>query len=157
MAFDISPFFRSTVGFDRLFDHLENNWAYENNWPQYDVLRLDENDYRITIAVPGYQQDDLSLETKDGLLTVKGTRSVDPDDNQYVHRGIGKENFTRTFQLAEFVKVNGATLKDGLLSIDLHREVPESMKPRKIEIETDGPAQPRAIEGSHKAEDTKAA
>ncbi|MBD3649439.1 MAG: Hsp20 family protein [Pseudomonadales bacterium] len=158
MAFDISPFFRSTVGFDRLFDQLENNWAYENSWPQYDVLRTGDDDYRIMIAVPGYRQEDLSLESKEGLLTVKGTRSVDAEDNQYIHRGIGKENFTRTFQLAEFVKVNGATLKDGVLSIELHREVPESMKPRQIEIEVDQQSQPRTIESSQKkVEETKAA
>lgn len=146
MAFDISPFFRSTVGFDRLFDQLESNWNYEGTWPQYDVLKTGEDDYRIMIAVPGYRQEDLSLETRDGLLTVKGTRTRDAEDNQYIHRGIGRDNFTRTFQLAEYVKVNNAVLKDGVLSIELHREVPEAMKPRRIEVSVDQREAPKAIE-----------
>lgn len=148
MAFDISPFFRSTVGFDRLFDQLESSLNHEGSWPQYDVLKTGEDDYRIMIAVPGYRQEDLSLETRDGLLTVKGTRSHDAEDNQYIHRGIGRENFTRTFQLAEFVKVNDAVLKDGILSIELHREVPEAMKPRQIEISVDEREAPQAIDES---------
>lgn len=136
-TFDISPLFRTTVGFDRLFDRLDHSWANEPSWPQYDVLKTGDEQYRITIAVPGYQQSDLSLETRDGLLTVKGERNVDPNHNQYVYRGIGGQNFTRTFQLAEHVKVVKAGLKDGLLCIELQRELPEAMMPRRIEIQTE--------------------
>ena len=135
-TFDISPFFRSTVGFDRLFDRLDQSWQQDQNWPQYDVMKIDDENYQITIAVPGYTQADLSLETRDGLLTVKGDRNVDPNHNQYLYRGIGGQSFTRTFQLAEYVKVVNAQLKDGLLHIELRRELPEAMQPRKIEIST---------------------
>ena len=135
-TFDLSPFFRSTVGFDRLFDQLDHAWHNEANWPQYDVLKTGEEDYRITIAVPGYQLSDLLVESRNGLLTVKGERNLDSNHNQYVYRGIGGQNFTRTFQLAEHVEVVNAKLKDGLLSIDLRRELPESMMPKQIEIQT---------------------
>ena len=128
-TFDISPFFRNTV-----FDRLDNAWQHETSWPQYDVLKTDDQNYRITIAVPGYRQSDLTLETRDGLLTVKGERNVDPNHNQYLYRGIGGQNFTRTFQLAEYVNVVDAKLQDGLLCIELKRELPEAMKPRRIEI-----------------------
>jgi len=145
-TFDISPFFRSTVGFDRLFDQLDHAWHNDTNWPQYDVLKTDDENYRITIAVPGYQLSDLSIESRNGLLTVKGERNVDPNHNQYLYRGIGGQNFTRTFQLAEYVEVENATLKDGLLCIDLRRELPESMLPRRIEIGTDASTeQPRRL------------
>lgn len=135
-TFDLSPFFRSTIGFDRLFDQLDYAWRQDTNWPQYDVLKTDDDHYRIMIAVPGYQQADLSLETRNGLLTVKGERNVDPNHNQYLYRGIGGQNFTRTFQVAEYVKVENARLKDGLLCIELKRELPDAMLPKHIEIET---------------------
>lgn len=140
-TFDISPFFRSTVGFDRLFDRLDQAWQQDTNWPQYDVMKIDDENYQITVAVPGYTQSDLSLETRDGLLTVKGERNVDPNHNQYLYRGIGGQSFTRTFQLAEYVKVVDARLKDGLLHVELRRELPEAMQPRKIEINTSDTAE----------------
>lgn len=137
-TFDISPFFRSTVGFDRLFDRLDHAWQNETNWPQYDVLRTGEQEYLITIAVPGYKIEDLTIEARDGLLTVKGERNVNTDEgHQFLYRGIGGQNFTRTFQLAEYVKVVNARLRDGLLYIELRRELPESMQPKQIKIETE--------------------
>ncbi|XOV87828.1 MAG: Hsp20 family protein [Pseudomonadota bacterium] len=136
-TFDISPFFRSTVGFDRLFDQLGQSWSNEGSWPQYDVLKTDEETYRITIAVPGYQLSDISIEARQSLLTIKGERHPDPNHNQYLYRGIGRDSFTRTFQLAEHVKVEHARLRDGLLSIELKREIPEALMPRRIEIETE--------------------
>lgn len=133
-TFDISPFFRSTVGFDRLFDQLGRNLENDSNWPPYDVVKTGEDNYQITIAVPGFHQDDLDIESHDSLLTVKAERRPTNDDVQYLYRGIGNRTFTRTFQLAEYVKVTGARLRDGLLTIELRREVPEAMRPRKIEI-----------------------
>ncbi|MCB1693575.1 MAG: Hsp20 family protein [Pseudomonadales bacterium] len=138
-TFDISPFFRSTVGFDRLFNQLDHAWQSENTWPQYDVLKTNDEEYRITVALPGYQISDLHLEVRDGVLTVKGERNVDPNHNQYLYRGIGGQSFTRNFQLAEYVKVTHARLRDGLLQIDLRRELPESMLPKRIEVTGDEP------------------
>lgn len=135
-TFDISPFFRSTVGFDRLFNQLDHAWQHDTNWPQYDVIKTDDEEYRITIAVPGYQPGDLNLETRDGLLTVTGERNIEQNQSEYLYRGIGGQSFTRKFQLAEYVKVVNARLQDGLLNIELRRELPEAMLPRKIEIET---------------------
>lgn len=134
-TFDLSPFFRSTVGFDRLFDQLGRNWETDVAWPQYDVVKASDDDYQITIAVPGFQQEDIEIETHEGLLTVKAEQRPAESDTQYLYRGIARRGFTRTFQLAEYVKVSGARLRDGLLTIELHREVPEAMRPRKIEIE----------------------
>ncbi|MDZ7684758.1 MAG: Hsp20 family protein [Gammaproteobacteria bacterium] len=154
-TFDISPFFRSTVGFDRLFDQLGRQWDSDTNWPQYDVLKTAENEYQITLAVPGYHQDDIDIETKDSLLTVSGERRTDVDETQYLYRGIGNRTFTRTFQLAEHVRVENARIRDGLLTIDLKREIPESMRPRKIEVQVaeklSGNQEPRAVESTKAA------
>lgn len=144
-TFDISPFFRSTVGFDQLFDQLDKSWSNEVSWPQYDVLMTDEESYRISIAVPGYQLADITIEARNSLLIVKGERHPDPNHNQYLHRGIGRDSFTRTFQLAEYVKVEQARLRDGLLSIELKRELPEAMLPRRIEIQSEPLGAPAAI------------
>jgi len=153
-TFDVSPFFRSTVGFDRLFDQLGRQWETDTTWPQYDVLKTGEDDYQITLAVPGYHQDDIDIETKDSLLTIRGERQRDVDETRYLYRGIGNRSFTRTFQLAEYVKVENARIRDGLLTIELRREVPESMRPRKIEVQV---SEPHATAEDPKAVASKAA
>lgn len=135
--FDFTPFRRSTVGFDRLFDLLENATRIEpvENYPPFDLERLGEDRYRITMAVAGFGQDELDLNVKEGMLTVAGRKGDEADgERHYLHRGIGQRGFERRFQLADFVQVKGADLRDGLLTIDLVREVPEAMRPRKIEI-----------------------
>ena len=135
--FDFAPFRRSTVGFDRLFDLLENAAKLEpvENYPPFDLERLGENDYRITMAVAGFSPEEIDINVKEGVLSVAGRKSDDKDgERRYLHRGIGSRAFERRFQLADFVQVRGADLKDGMLYIDLLREIPEAMRPRRIEI-----------------------
>lgn len=135
--FDFTPFRRSTVGFDRLFDLLENATRLEtpDSYPPFDLERSGEDQYRITMAVAGFGRDELDINVKEGVLTVSGRKAEGKDgERQFLHRGIGQRAFERRFQLADFVQVKGADLKDGLLTIELVREVPEAMKPRKIEI-----------------------
>jgi len=135
--FDFAPFRRSTVGFDRLFDQLENTARSEptETYPPFDLERLGVDQYRITMAVAGFGRDELDLQVKEGVLTVSGRKNEEREgEHQYLHRGIGSRAFERRFQLADFVQVKGADLKDGLLTIELAREIPEAMKPRKIEI-----------------------
>ena len=134
-AFDFGNFRRSSVGFDRMFDLLEGapgNGAVEN-YPPFDLMRIDDNHYRIELAVAGFQLSDLEIGAQQNLLTVRGERN-DPTGLDYVHRGIANRSFERRFALADHIEVRGADLKDGLLSIDLVREIPETMKPRRIEI-----------------------
>ena len=134
-TFDLSPFFRTAIGFDRLFDALESTArADAGGYPPYDIELTAEDRYRISLAVAGFTADEIDIETKDNLLTVSGKKGADVENRKYLHRGIAKRNFERTYQLADYVRVQGAELKDGLLHIDLVREVPESMKPRRIEI-----------------------
>jgi molecular chaperone IbpA len=135
--FDFAPFRRSTVGFDRLFDLLENAAKLEpvENYPPFDLERLGENEYRITMAVAGFRPEEIDINVKEGVLSVAGRKSDDKDgERRYLHRGIGSRAFERRFQLADFVQVRGADLKDGMLYIDLVREIPEAMRPRRIEI-----------------------
>ena len=133
--FDFTPFRRSTVGFDRLFDLLENGtgWQGADNYPPFDLERISEDSYRITLAVAGFQPEEIDVTAQQNLLIVTGRKSGE-DDGQYIHRGIATRAFERRFGLADFVQVKGAELKDGMLSIELVREIPEEMKPRKIEI-----------------------
>ncbi len=135
--FDFTPFRRSTVGFDRLFDLLENATRLESveTYPPFDLERVGEDKYRITMAVAGFGPDELDINVKEGVLTVSGRKAEEREgERQYLHRGIGQRAFERRFQLADFVQARGADLKDGLLIIDLEREVPEAMRPRRIEI-----------------------
>jgi molecular chaperone IbpA len=133
--FDFSPLYRSSIGFDRVFDLLEN--ASEattiDNWPPYDIARTGEDDYRITMAVAGFSPDELSMTQEQNMLVVSGQKSGE-DTGEYLHRGIAGRPFQRRFQLADHVKVTAAGLDSGLLRIDLKREIPEEMKPRRIEI-----------------------
>ncbi|MCW2306082.1 Hsp20 family protein [Rhodobium gokarnense] len=134
---DFSPLYRSTVGFDRLFSMLDSMTAGENgnaSYPPYNIERTGENAYRISMAVAGFSDADLSIEAKENVLTVKGEKTEESDKGEVLYRGIASRAFERRFQLADYVQVNGAQLENGLLHIDLKRELPESMKPRKIAI-----------------------
>lgn len=135
-AIDFSPLFRSTVGFDRVMSLLEHaaSTGDGSGFPPYDILKSGEDAYRITMAVAGFSSDDLSIETRENVLHVEGRRAGDEEEATVLHRGIAGRSFRRRFQLAEFVKVENASLENGLLHIDLIREVPEEMRPRKIEI-----------------------
>ena len=134
--FDFSPLFRSTVGYDRVMHALEaNSRAADEGYPPYNIEKVDENDYRITMALAGFGEDDLDIEVKDATVTVSGEIAQTKDEGRtYLHRGIAGRSFKRTFQLADHVRVSGAALENGLLHIDLVREIPEALKPRTIEI-----------------------
>jgi molecular chaperone IbpA len=132
--FDFSPLHRSTIGFDRLFSMLDSAGSETPSYPPYNIERTGENSYRITMAVAGFSEDELSVEAKEHVLTIKGEKGEDPADREILYRGIASRTFERRFQIAEYVRVNGASLENGLLHVDLVRELPEAMKPRKIEI-----------------------
>ena len=133
--FDFSPFRRSTVGFDRLFEMLENGGMTggAESYPPFNLEHDGSDHYRITLAVAGFRQDEIDITAQQNLLIVSG-RKQDNENKQYVHRGIATRSFERRFALGDYVTVNSAELRDGLLSIELVREIPEEMKPRKIEI-----------------------
>jgi molecular chaperone IbpA len=137
-AFDFSPFRRSTVGFDRLFDMLENSSLGQGgeNYPPFDLIKLGDNDYRIELAVAGFKPDELDITAQQNVLVVTGRKRDETDDkgNNYIYRGIATRSFERRFALADHIQVNGADMRDGLLSIELVREIPEAMKPKKISI-----------------------
>lgn len=137
---DFSPLFRSMIGFDRLSNALETAYRTEpGGYPPYNVEVVGENDYRITMAVAGFGQADLSLEARENVLTVAGARSEEErQDTKFLYRGIANRSFERKFQLADYVRVVDARLENGLLHIELRREIPEAMKPRTIEIRGDG-------------------
>lgn len=134
-TFDLTPLYRSTVGFDRVFDLLDAAGKSETGgYPPYNIERLDENDYRITLAVAGFAEDDLDVELRENTLTVTGSRKDADANRSFLYQGIAGRSFERRFQLAEHVKVTGASLLHGLLNIELQREIPEAKKPRKISI-----------------------
>jgi len=138
--FDFSPLYRSAVGFDRmtsLLDAAQKNTTVDG-YPPYNIEKADEDAYQITVAVAGFGPQDLDVEIRDGQLVIIGRGANDRDKVEYLHRGIARRAFERRFQLAEHVEVKAANLKDGLLIVDLVREIPEAMKPRKIEIQTVG-------------------
>ncbi|WP_018699583.1 Hsp20 family protein [Amorphus coralli] len=136
--YDLSPLYRSTVGFDRLFSMLDQVGAPDagSTYPPYNIERTAENDYRITMAVAGFANDDLSIEVRENTLTVKGEKLAESEENKDIlYRGIASRAFERRFQLADHVVVNGASLENGLLHVELKREIPEAKKPRQIEIQ----------------------
>ncbi len=134
-TYDLSPLFRSTIGFDRLGRLLETSLATEAvAYPPYNIEKLGDDAYRLTMAVAGFGEDDIDITLQDNALTVRGKAKDEPETAQYLHRGIAGRAFERHFQLAEHVEVQGAHLKNGLLHVELARRVPESAKPRKIEI-----------------------
>lgn len=146
MRIDYTPFFRSTVGFDRLLGLLES--ASEQGYPPYNIERSDENNYRVTLAVAGFAEKDLSVDVKDRVLTVSGKREAEAQPTALLHQGIAGRAFERSFQLAEHVEVKGARLENGLLHVDLERIVPEEKRPRRIAINA---PELTAIQGSKAA------
>jgi molecular chaperone IbpA len=133
-TFDLAPLYRSTVGFDRLFSMLDGFEAAPG-YPPYNIERTGENDYRISVAVAGFAENELTLEAKENTLTIKGEKQVKEENNgEVLYQGIAARAFERVFQLADYVQVKGAALENGLLHVDLVREIPEAKKPRQIAI-----------------------
>jgi molecular chaperone IbpA len=139
--YDLTPLYRSTVGFDRLFSMLDTGSETVPSYPPYNIERTGENAYRISVAVAGFAEDDLSIEVKENSLFVRGDRKTDAEKAGAVmlHQGIAARAFERRFQLADYVQVKGASLENGLLHIDLVREIPEALKPRRIAINGSAP------------------
>ena len=138
-AFDFAPLYRSTVGFDRLFSTLDQLSGVEGSapsYPPYNIARTDENTYRISVAVAGFTDADLSIEAKENTLTIHGEKKTSNEEktSEVLYQGIAARAFERSFQLADYVQVKGASLENGLLHVDLVREIPEAMKPRAIPI-----------------------
>jgi len=149
-TFDLAPLYRSTVGFDRLFSMLDG-FDTAPGYPPYNIERTGENDYRITVAVAGFGESDLSIESKENTLTIRGNKQEKDErtSNEVLYQGIAARAFERVFQLADYVQVKAARLENGLLHVDLVREIPEAKKPRQIPI-GNGQVKPQVI-------DTKAA
>ena len=134
---DFSPFYRSTVGFDRLFNRLDGLVGQEaKSFPPYNIEKVSDNAYRISIAVAGFAESDIVIESKENALTIKGAKAPETPEKarEFLHRGIAERAFELRFQLAEYVEVSGATLENGLLHVELKRQLPESKKPRQITI-----------------------
>lgn len=150
-TFDFSPLYRSAVGFDRLASLLEAAAQTDSaaGYPPYNIETTGENAYRIEVAVAGFRPEELSVDVKENLLTVTGRKTANDEQKRYLHRGLAERNFERRFQLADYVLVTDANLADGLLSISLKRELPEQLKPRRIEIGS--AAKPVQIEGEKAA------
>ena len=148
-SIDFAPLYRSTIGFDRLFSMLDNMSPAEGaqSYPPYNIERTGEDAYRITMAVAGFGETEIDIEAHRNVLTVKGEKAEEQSEaNDFLYRGIAARAFERRFQLADFVEVNGAQLKNGLLHIDLKRNIPEEMKPRKIAIASAGSKKAQQIE-----------
>ena len=145
-TFDLAPLYRSTVGFDRLFSMLDGFDASTPGYPPYNIERTGENDYRISIAVAGFGENELTIESKENTLTVKGEKQLKEEETsgEVLYQGIAARAFERAFQLADYVVVKGANLENGLLHVDLVREIPEAKKPRQIAI--NGKAKPQVVE-----------
>lgn len=154
MEQDFYPLFRSSIGFDRIFNLLEQaaQGQAADNWPPYDIEKTGDDGYRITLAVAGFTPDELNVTVEPNLLVVTGAKS-DDEKREYLYRGIARRSFERRFELADYVKVTAASFCDGLLTIALVRELPEEMRPRKIEIGRSLPGQsrPQLIEGKQQA------
>jgi molecular chaperone IbpA len=147
-GYDLTPLFRHSVGFDRLDELFETAFrsaAQETSYPPYNIMKVGDDAYRITLAVAGFGEDDLEIVSKENHLTVRGKGGEAEKDATFLHRGIAKRAFEHRFQLADYVRVSGANLANGLLDIELVRELPERMKPQQIKI--GGGAEPKVIEG----------
>jgi molecular chaperone IbpA len=138
--FDLTPIWRSTVGFDRLVDLIDDSLrlAGEDNYPPYNIARTGDDNYRISVALAGFKPEDITVTAEQNLLTVEGHRA-EKNDREYLYQGISGRPFRRQFNLADYVEVKGASFEDGLLQIDLVRELPEAMKPRRIAIKSGRP------------------
>jgi molecular chaperone IbpA len=151
MRFDFSPLYRSTVGFDRLANLLETVNQIDPaapSYPPYNIEQLAENDYRISMAVAGFGDKDLSVEVKEGVLTITGKRTSEEPKSHFLYQGIAGRSFERRFQLADHMEVKGARLEHGLLHVDIVRVIPEEKKARKISISADKPADPRIVDAT---------
>ncbi len=135
-TFDLSPLYRSTVGFDRLFNLIDGGTSLDagTGYPPYNIERVDENTYEITMAVAGFGEDDIAIEVKENALNITGKRTEDLGERKFLHQGIATRAFERRFQLADHVEVKDARLVNGLLTLALERVIPEALKPRRIEI-----------------------
>ena len=147
--FDFTPYRRSTVGFDHLFDLLEKSQRNETSdgYPAFDIVREADDRFRITLAVPGFKADEIEIVAQQNQLSVTGKPAEEDEKRSYLHRGIARRAFERRFQLADYIEVGAASFADGLLAIELNRVIPEAMKPRKIEIGSSN-AEPRRIGAS---------
>jgi molecular chaperone IbpA len=137
MGFDLTPLYRSTVGFDRLFDML-NDAARTESWPPYNVEKTGEDQYRIAMAVAGFSDSEIQVVQQGNTLVISGQKHPEPEGVEVLHRGIATRGFRQSFNLADYVTVTAADLQNGLLTIELRREVPEALKPRRIEIAASG-------------------
>ncbi len=154
-SYDLSPLFRATVGFDRWNDLFDSAFRMDESavsYPPYNIERVGDDAYRITMAVAGFTEKDLTVTVQEGQLVISGKREEPRDENTtYLYRGIATRAFERKFSLADHVKVVGASLANGVLQVDLVRELPEAMKPRQIEIKTTPPSKTKVIEGKKAA------
>ena len=153
--FDFSPLYRTTVGFDHLsslLDTVHRSETTNSGYPPYNIERTDSDRYRITMAVAGFTEAELDIQTEKQTLTIRGSKSDDENDRDFLHRGIAARNFERRFQLADHVEVTGAHLANGLLNIELAREIPEAMKPKSIPIAS---RDTRLLDVSRSAEDAE--
>ena len=158
-AFDFAPYRRSSVGFDRLFDMLENS-SFGNggeNYPPFDLIKTGENDYRIELAVAGFKADEIDITAQQNVLIVSGSKKEESETRNadYIYRGIANRSFERRFALADHIQVKGADMKDGMLQIELVREIPEAMKPRKINVGGSAKAETIEAKAETKAEKTE--
>lgn len=151
-TYDLTPFYRSTVGFDRLFNLLDQTTSDgAPGYPPYNIERTGENTYRITVAVSGFSKEELSLVAKENTLTIKGEKVANENGkakSEVLYRGIAARAFERSFQLADHVTVKNASLENGLLHVDLEREIPEAKKPRSIPISTNAQGSPQVVDGT---------
>lgn len=133
---NLSPLFKSTIGFDRLFDLMNSDFQVNNSYPPYNIEVLGDHEYKISMAVAGFKEDEIDITWQNGQLIVKGIKSQvnDQKDRKFLHRGIAERSFTQTFELADHVKVTEAKIENGILNIALTREIPEEMKPKKIKV-----------------------
>ncbi len=148
-AFDLTPLYRATVGFDQIADLMDRALASDvgqNTYPPYNIEKTEDDAWRISIAVAGFSDDDLAIEVKDRGLLITGRKAPEETERNYLHRGIATRAFERRFHLADHVRVTGASHEDGMLNIDLIREVPEALKPRKIEIAATGKKDANLVE-----------
>lgn len=155
---DFTPYRHSTVGFDRLFDLLESSFPGQlaDNYPPFDLVQESEDRYRITLAVAGFRPDEIDVSAQQNLLIVSG-RKAESEDGRFIHRGIATRAFERRFGLADHIQVKGADLSDGILSIELEREIPEEMKPRRIEIGGDSAPRVESRAGEESSRELEAA
>ena len=158
---DFTPYRRTTVGFDRLFDLLENSTRamQGDNYPPFNIERLSDDDYQITLAVAGFKRDELDITAQPNQLIVAGSKAADNiEGRDFIHVGIANRNFERRFQLADYIRVDSADLADGMLTLTLKREIPEALKPRKVAIGSDSvPSNVTTIEAKPANSDDKAA